>query len=115
MPFSRQPSSSEQTKAVPAALQNSAAVQAQLGAELAQMATQLRANAERFRAQLADEKPLVDAAGDKLMENLTQLQGSRVRLRDRSKDARGTTCLVLAAVVGVLAAFVAMVLLIRVT
>lgn len=117
MPFTRLPSAYDtaKPKAVPPALQNSAAVQEELTAELARMAAQLRRNAEHFRKKLEEERPLVDGAAEKLDTNLGQLEGTRVRLRDRGKEARGTTFLTLGAIVGVLVAFVAMVLVIRVT
>jgi hypothetical protein len=121
MPFTRIPSSSgdptpaTKPKTVPSALQNSAAVQEELQQELARMATQLRKNTEHFSKVLEKDRALVEGAGEKLESNLSTMQTTRVRLRDRGTAARGMTCFTVAALVGVIVAFVAMVLVIRVT
>lgn len=96
-------------------MQNSQAVQDELSAQLAAMAAQLKRNAVHFAQTLDADKDLVLSAGEKLEQNFDVMTKERVRLRDRGVAARGSTCFVLIAVVGVVIAFAVMVLVIRVT
>jgi hypothetical protein len=114
---SRKPSTSvtNEKNPAPSFLQNSQAVQEELSAQLAAMASQLRRNAEHFASQLEADKPLVESASEKLEANFDVMTKERVRLRDRRVTARGQTWFVVAAIIGVVLAFAFMVLLIRVT
>ncbi|EIN11192.1 hypothetical protein PUNSTDRAFT_124670 [Punctularia strigosozonata HHB-11173 SS5] len=102
-------------KAAPSFLQNSTAVQNELQDQLAQMAAQLRRNAQHFSSRLAEDKALVDDVSEKLDRNFDVMTKERVRLRDRRVAARGNTWLVVCGVIGVLLAFIVMVFIIRVT
>jgi hypothetical protein len=96
-------------------LQNSAAVQEELSQQLAQMAAQLRRNAQHFGASLEKDRHVVAAAAEKVERNLDVLTTQRVRVRDRGVSGRGSTCFLVVALIGVVIAFAAMVLLIRFT
>jgi hypothetical protein len=110
-----QPAKQSGSKPQPAFLQNSAAVQQELQDQLAQMAAQLKRNAQHFSNTLGADKALVEAAGEKLEQNFGVMQTQRVRLRDRGIKSRGQTCFTVMSLVAVVVAFAFMVLLIRFT
>ncbi|KAF5392075.1 hypothetical protein D9757_003316 [Collybiopsis confluens] len=96
-------------------LENSKARQEAMTDQLAQMAVQLRKNAQHFSTSLAEDKTVIEETQEKLESNFGTMQKERVRLRDHRGKSGSTTCLVIFAVVGVLAVFVFMVALIRIT
>ncbi|KAH9013854.1 hypothetical protein EDB84DRAFT_1568479 [Lactarius hengduanensis] len=73
------------TTSEPVLLQHSTALQVELAAQPAQMAGQLRLNAQHVSGALA--------AGEKAGANLDVMKRERVRLRDHRGKALGTTCL----------------------
>ncbi|KIY53961.1 hypothetical protein FISHEDRAFT_63174 [Fistulina hepatica ATCC 64428] len=99
----------------PRFMQNSKAIQDELSEQLAQMAVQLRKNAEYFSESLEKDKAVVAATQEKLETNLDVMTKTRVRLRDRRSKSGSTTCLVLFSVFVVIILFVFMVYLIRLT
>ena len=89
-------------------LQHSTALQEELAAQLAQMAGQLRRNAEHFSGALATDQTVLRAAEEKVGANLDVMKRERVRLRDHRGKALGTTCLTISSVVVVAIAFLVM-------
>ncbi|KAI9437610.1 hypothetical protein H4582DRAFT_1815361 [Lactarius indigo] len=98
-----------------ALLQNSTALQEELATQLAQMAGQLRRNAEHFSGALAADQGVLRAAEEKVGANLDVMKRERVRLRDHRGKALGTTCLTISSVVVVAIAFLVMFFVIRFT
>ncbi len=98
-----------------ALLQNSTALQEELATQLAQMAGQLRRNAEHFSGALAADQGVLRETEEKVGANLDVMKRERVRLRDHSGKALGTTCLTLSSVVVVAIAFLVMFFVIRFT
>ncbi|KAJ3711837.1 hypothetical protein DFJ43DRAFT_1044297 [Lentinula guzmanii] len=96
-------------------LENSKARHEAMSEQLAQMAVQLRKNAQNFSEKLAEDKAIVEETQTKLDSNFGMMQKERVRLRDHSGKSGSTTCLVILAVVAVIVTFVFMVALIRLT
>lgn len=70
------------SQATPAFMQNSAALQEELSAQLAQMATQLKRNAIHFAGALEKDKSVVLETQEKLERNHDVMSKERVRLRD---------------------------------
>jgi len=101
--------------AASALLQNSTALQEELAAQLAQMAGQLRRNAEHFSGALAADQAVLRVAEEKVDANLDVMKRERVRLRDHRGKALGTTCLTISSVLVVAIAFLLMFFLIRFT
>ncbi len=95
-------------------LQHSTALQEELAMQLAQMAGQLRRNAEHFSGVLAADQGVLRAAEEKVGANLDVMKRERVRLRDHRGKALGTTCLTISSVV-VAIAFLVMFFVIRFT
>lgn len=93
----------------PAFLQNSAALQEEMSAQLAQMATQLKRNALHFSNSLEKDKALVQETQEKLERNFDVMSKERVRLRDHRSKSWGTTWIVvlsmLVAVIGFILTF----------
>lgn len=93
----------------PAFLQNSAALQEEMSAQLAQMATQLKRNALHFSNSLEKDKALVQETQEKLERNFDVMSKERVRLRDHRSKSWGTTWIVvlsmLVAVIGFVLTF----------
>ena len=98
-----------------ALLQNSTALQEELAAQLAQMAGQLRRNAEHFSGALVADQAVLRAAEEKVGANLDVMKRERVRLRDHRGKALGTTCLTISSVLVVAIAFLVMFFIIRFT
>ncbi|KAJ3709610.1 hypothetical protein C8R42DRAFT_692742 [Lentinula raphanica] len=96
-------------------LENSKARHEAMSEQLAQMAVQLRKNAQNFSEKLAEDKSLVEETQTKLDSNFGMMQKERVRLRDHRGKSGSTTCLVIFAVVAVVVTFIFMVALIRLT
>ena len=96
-------------------LQNSAAVQEELTAQLASMARQLKANATYFSEALEADKTALAGADEKIGMNYEVMKKERVRLRDHRGRSMGTTCLTLTSVLVVAIAFVLMFFVIRFT
>ncbi|KAJ3997252.1 hypothetical protein F5050DRAFT_1753366 [Lentinula boryana] len=96
-------------------LENSKARHEAMSEQLAQMAVQLRKNAQNFSEKLVEDKAIVEETQTKLDSNFGMMHKERVRLRDHSGKSGSTTCLVILAVVAVIVTFVFMVALIRLT
>jgi len=90
-------------------------VQEELTGQLALMSRQLKLNAIHFGERLAADVGVVMEAEEKLAGNLDRMRKERFRLRDYSSTARGTTCLVLGAILVVVVAWVMMFVVIRIT
>ncbi len=112
LPPDRTPSGGDAASAS-ALLQHSTALQEELAAQLAQMAGQLRRNAEHFSGALAADQGVLRAAEEKVGANLDVMKQERVRLRDHRGKALGTTCLTISSVVVVASAFWVMFFVIR--
>jgi len=98
-----------------ALLQNSTAVQEELSVQLAQMAGQLRRNAERFSKALVVDQAVLRDAEEKMGTNYEVMKRERVRLRDHRGKSIGTTCLTITSVLVVTVAFVVMLFVLRFT
>jgi SNARE protein 1 len=98
-----------------ALLQHSTAVQEELSAQLAQMAGQLRRNAEHFSKALAVDQAVLRDAEEKVGTNYDVMKRERVRLRDHRGKSIGTTCLTITSILVVTVAFVVMLFILRFT
>jgi SNARE protein 1 len=98
-----------------ALLQPSTVLQEELSAQLAQMAGQLRRNAEHFSTALATDQAVLRNAEEKIVANYDGMKRERVRLRDHRGRSIGTTCLTLTSVLVVTVAFVVMFFVLRFT
>lgn len=98
-----------------ALLQHSTAVQEELSAQLAQMAGQLRRNAEHFSKALAADQAVLHDAEEKVGTNYDVMKRERVRLRDHRGKSIGTTCLTITSILVVVVAFVVMLFILRFT
>lgn len=96
-------------------LQHSTALQEELSAQLAQMAGQLRRNAEHFSTALAADQAVLRNTEEKIGANYDVMKRERVRLRDHRGRSLGTTCLTLASVLVVAVAFLVMFFILRFT
>jgi hypothetical protein len=96
-------------------LQHSTALQEELSAQLAQMAGQLRRNAEHFSTALAADQAVLRNAEEKIGANYDVMKRERVRLRDHRGKSLGTTCLTIASVLVVAVAFLVMFFVLRFT
>ena len=96
-------------------MQNSAALQEELSAQLAQMATQLKRNAIHFAGALEKDKAVVLEAQEKLERNHDVMSKERVRLRDHHSKSWGTTWITILSLVVVLVGFIMTFLVIRIT
>jgi hypothetical protein len=94
-------------------LQHGTALQEELSAQLAQMAGQLRRNAEHFSTALAADEAVLRSAEEKVGANYDVMKRERVRLRDHRGKSLGTTCLTITSVLVVAIAFLVMFFLIR--
>jgi len=91
-----------------AVLQHSTALQEELSVQLAQMAGQLRRNAEHFSSALAADQTVLQTAEEKVGANLDVMKRERVRLRDHRGKSLGTMCLTISSVLVVTVAFIVM-------
>jgi membrane fusion protein Use1 len=96
-------------------LQHSTALQEELSAQLAQMAGQLRRNAEHFSTALAADQAVLRNAEEKIGANYDVMKRERVRLRDHRGKSLGTTCLTIISVLVVAVAFLVMFFVLRLT
>ena len=96
-------------------LQHSTAMHEELSAQLAQMAGQLRRNAEHFSTALAADQAVLRIAEEKIGANYDVMKRERVRLRDHRGRSLGTTCLTITSVLVVAVAFLIMFFLLRFT
>ncbi|KAH8119138.1 hypothetical protein DFH11DRAFT_424555 [Phellopilus nigrolimitatus] len=101
--------------AVPGFLETSTALQEDLSEQLAQMARQLKLNAQHFSEALAKDQGVVQVSKEKVEQNYDDLTKERIRLRDHSGKSRGTTCLVLMSIVVVIIGFMLTFFVIRIT
>ncbi|RPD58658.1 hypothetical protein L227DRAFT_550478 [Lentinus tigrinus ALCF2SS1-6] len=101
--------------ATPAFMQNSAALQEELSAQLAQMATQLKRNAIHFAGALEKDKAVVLETQEKLERNHDVMSKERVRLRDHHSKSWGTTWITILSLLVVLVGFIMTFLVIRIT
>lgn len=108
-------STAPSTKAAPAFLQNSSAIQEELSAQLAQMATQLKRNAQHFSESLEKDKALVQETQEKLERNHDVMSRERVRVRDHHSKSWGTTWLVMLSMIVALVGFILTFFVIRFT
>ncbi|TFY57473.1 hypothetical protein EVJ58_g6997 [Rhodofomes roseus] len=103
------------TTPTPAFLQNSSALQEELSAQLVQMATQLKRNAQHFSNTLEKDKALVQETQEKLERNHDVMSRERVRVRDHHSKSWGTTWLVMLSMVVALVGFILTFFVIRLT
>jgi len=96
-------------------LQNCTALQEELAEQLAQMAGQLRRNAEHFSGALVADQAVLRAADEKVGANLDAMKLEHVRLRDHHGKALGTTSPMISSVLVVAIAFLLMFFAIRFT
>lgn len=99
----------------PAFLQNSAALQEELSAQLAQMATQLKRNAVHFAGTLEKDKALLIETQDKLERNHDVMKAERLRVRDHRSKSWGTTWIVMLSIIVAAVGFVLTFMVIRIT
>ena len=95
--------------------QHGTALQEELSVQLAQMACQLRRNAEHFSTALAADQAVLRSTEEKIGENYDVMKRERVRLRDHRGRSLGTTCLTITSVLVVAVAFLVMFFLLRFT
>ena len=114
-PLDRTPSVGDGSSSSSALPQHGTALQEELAAQLAQMAGQLRRNAEHFSGALAADQGVLRGAEEKVGANLDVMKRERVRLRDHRGKALGTTCLTISSVLVVAIAFLLMFFVIRIT
>ncbi|KAI9462059.1 hypothetical protein F5148DRAFT_1276649 [Russula earlei] len=98
-----------------ALLRHGTALQEELSAQLAQMAGQLRRNAEHFSNALVADQAVLRAAEEKVGANFDVMKRERVRLRDHRGRSLGTTCLTISSVLVVTIAFIVMLFIRRFT
>ncbi len=96
-------------------LQHSTALQEELSAQLAQMAGQLRHNAEHFSTALAADQAVLHNAEEKIGTNYDVMKRERLRLRDHRGKSLGTTCLTITSVLVVAIAFLVVFFILRFT
>ncbi|KAI0948928.1 hypothetical protein AcW1_008666 [Taiwanofungus camphoratus] len=112
LPASTLQSSSTST---PAILQNSAALQEELSAQLAQMASQLKRNAVHFSDSLEKDKAAVLETQEKLERNYDVMKRERLRVRDHHSKGWGTTWIVILSLAVALIGFILTFFVIRIT
>ena len=103
------------TTTAPAFLQNSSALQEELSAQLAQMATQLKNNTIHFASPLDKDKSILGEAQEKLERNLDVMTKERTRLRDHRSKSWGTTWITLLSIVVAIIGFILTFFVIRFT
>ncbi|KAH6906476.1 hypothetical protein BKA70DRAFT_1190361 [Coprinopsis sp. MPI-PUGE-AT-0042] len=90
-----------------------ASLQEELSSQLESMAAQLKRNAIHFSTNLANDKAVVEAAGEKLERNYDVMQVEKGRLGRLNKITGGTTWMTLGIVLVVLLTFIVMIGVIR--
>lgn len=88
-------------------------LQEELSSQLESMAAQLKRNAIHFSTNLANDKAVVEAAGEKLVRNYDVMQVEKGRLGRLNEITRGSTWMTLGIVLVVLLTFVVMIGVIR--
>lgn len=112
---SSQSSSAKASSITPEFLTTSRQTQEEIAQRLADMATQLRRNAQHFATALEDDKDALAEVDTNLDTNLTFMQKTRGRLGTYSSKSRGTTWLVFLSILVVFVAWVVMFFVIRLT
>lgn len=100
---------------IPAFMHTSLQTQEDLSDQLAQMAAQLKRNAQSFAAQLHEDNALVQLAHDQLEGVHTRVKTEKTTLRDFRGKSGYTTCMVIGAVVVVMISWVMMFFMIKLT
>ena len=100
---------------MPGFLKTSTAVQEDLADQLAQMARQLKLNAQHFSEALEKDKGVVQETEEKVDNNYDTLTKERVRLRDHRSKSRGTTWIVILSILVVFIGFFVTFFVIRIT
>ena len=108
-------STSATTTKLPDFLKTSTATHDELSHQLAQMAAQLRRNAETFNASLQKDSDVLKETQEKLEGNYGLLSQERVRLRDHTGKSGGTTWIVFLSLLVVAVGFVMTFFVIRIT
>ena len=111
-PSEKLPESTSSSRYVPL---STAAIQEELSAQLAQMATQLKRNAIHFSDALIKDQVVVEETQNKMESNFDGLHKERSRLRDYSGKGRGTTWLTIFSLIAVFVSFFFMFFIIRFT
>ncbi|CAL1706007.1 unnamed protein product [Somion occarium] len=101
--------------AAPAFLQNSTALQEELSAQLAHMATQLKNNTLHFASSLEKDKSVLTEAQEKLERNYDVMTKERVRLRDHHSKSWGTTWITILSIIVAIVGFMLTFFVIRLT
>lgn len=109
------PTSEKASMISPEFLTASRQTQDQISERLAEMAAQLRRNAQQFSVALEDDKQAMAEADSKLDANYTVMHKERGRLSTYSRASRSTTWLVVLSLVVVGVAWVSMFFVIRLT
>lgn len=99
----------------PAYLQNSTALHEELSDQLAQMAAQLKRNAEHFASSLEKDKGVLEGFQGSLEQNHDVMTKERTRLRDHSSKSWGTTWITLLSIVVAIVGFMLTFFVIRFT
>ncbi|CAE6460802.1 unnamed protein product [Rhizoctonia solani] len=114
-PRSRPSASASPTADLPAFMHTSLQTQEDLSEQLAQMAAQLKRNAQTFAAQLHEDNALVQIAHDQLEGVHTRVKTERTSLRDFSGKSGYTTCMTIGIIIVVIISWVMMFFMIKVT
>jgi hypothetical protein len=96
-------------------LASSVATQEELSNQLTLMARQLKSNATHFASSLEKDKAAMEGTEAQLESNVEKMGSTQVEINTLRQKSKGTTWLVMGSILVVVASFVAMVLLIRVT
>ncbi|CAE6439090.1 unnamed protein product [Rhizoctonia solani] len=114
-PRPRPSASASPTTDLPAFMHTSLQTQEDLSEQLAQMAAQLKRNAQTFAAQLHEDNALVQLAHDQLEGVHTRVKTERTTLRNFSSKSGYTTCMTIGIIIVVVISWVMMFLMIKVT
>ncbi|KAJ1304776.1 hypothetical protein OPQ81_005912 [Rhizoctonia solani] len=114
-PRYRSSASTSPTTELPAFMHTSLQTQEDLSEQLAQMAAQLKRNAQTFAAQLHEDNALVQLAHDQLEGVHTRVKTERATLRDFRGKSGYTTCMTIGIIIVVVISWVVMFLMIKVT
>jgi Membrane fusion protein Use1 len=115
LPPTSETSSEKPSTISPEFLTASRQTQDEISQRLAEMAVQLRRNAQQFSAALEDDKEALAEADSKLDKNYTVMQKERGRLSTYSAKSRSTTWIVVLSISVGGIAWIVMFFLIRVT
>ena len=115
LPHSQPQKPSAPDSDIPAFMHTTLQTQEELSDQLAQMAAQLKRNAQSFAAQLHEDNALVQLAHDQLEGVHTRVKTEKTTLRDFRGKSGYTTCMVMGAIVVVMISWVMMFFLIKIT